>query len=85
MAQRSSDEKTIGVTEFKAHCLALIDEVARGKTDRVILLKHKRPVAAIVPVSHERVELWGAMRGSVKIAPDTDLTQPTGEIWEADT
>jgi len=30
-------------------------------------------------------ELWGALRGTVKIPPGTDLTQGTGEVWEADT
>ena len=76
-------EKAIGVTAFKARCLALIDEVARGKTPRVLLLKHGKPVAAIVPVQDEPVELWGAMKGSVKVARGVDLTEPTGEIWEA--
>jgi prevent-host-death family protein len=85
MAADTAENRTIGVTAFKAQCLALIDEVARGKTGRVILMKHNRPIAAIVPIEHEPVELWGAMRGSVKVAPGTDLTQPTEEVWEAET
>ena len=84
MKSASFDETIIGVTAFKAQCLALIDDVARGKTRRVVLMKHNRPIAAIVPVEQELPELWGAMRGTVKIAPGTDLTQPTGEIWEAE-
>ncbi len=83
MSAMKRGEKTIGVTAFKARCLALIDEVARGKTPRVLLLKHDKAVAAIVPVHDETVELWGAMKGSVKVAPGVDLTEPTGEIWEA--
>ena len=39
--------------------------------------KRSAPVA-------ETAELWGAMAGSVRIAPGTDLTKPTGEVWEAD-
>ena len=81
----ATEDKTIGVTAFKAQCLALIDDVARGKSRRVVLLKRNRPVAAIVPIGEEPAELWGALRGSVKIAPDTDLTQPTGETWETET
>jgi antitoxin (DNA-binding transcriptional repressor) of toxin-antitoxin stability system len=77
-------DKTIGVTAFKAQCLALIDDVARGKARRVVLLKRNRPVAAIVPVRDEPAELWGALRGTVKIPAGTDLTQPTGETWEAE-
>ena len=85
MAVDPTDEKTIGGTVFKARCLALMDDGARGKTRRVVVLKRNRPVAAIVPLEHAPVELWGAMRGTVRIAPGTDLTQGTGEVWEAET
>jgi antitoxin (DNA-binding transcriptional repressor) of toxin-antitoxin stability system len=80
-----TDEKAIGVTAFKAQCLALIDEVAKRKTRRVVLMKHNRPVAAIVPIEQDLPDLWGAMRGTVTIAPGADLTAPTGEVWEAET
>jgi prevent-host-death family protein len=85
MTADRGDETTIGVTAFKARCLSLIDDVARGKTGRVVLTKHNRPVAAIVPVEREEVQLWGAMRGTVIIPPGTDITAPTGEVWEAET
>jgi antitoxin (DNA-binding transcriptional repressor) of toxin-antitoxin stability system len=68
MGDEKTRELVIGVTAFKARCLALIDEVAQGKTGRVLLMKHNRAVAAIVPVKSERAELWGAMRGTVKVA-----------------
>jgi antitoxin (DNA-binding transcriptional repressor) of toxin-antitoxin stability system len=45
-----ADEVSIEVTAFKARCLALIDDVARGKTRGVVLMKHNRPVAAIAPM-----------------------------------
>jgi len=80
----NADEKSIGVTAFKSRCLALIDEVAEGKTRRVVLIKRNRPVAAVVPLRREPQELWGAMRGTVKVASGTDLTKGTGEVWEAD-
>ena len=84
MMDNEMDEKTIGVTAFKARCLALIDEVAEGKTRRVVLVKHNRPVAALVAFGQDPLELWGAMRGTVKVAPGTDLTRGTDEVWEAD-
>ncbi|HEX3953321.1 MAG TPA: hypothetical protein VHW90_07090 [Stellaceae bacterium] len=84
MKRDRPEESVIGVTAFKAQCLALIDEVARGKTQRVVLMRHNRPVAAIVPIEHEPVELWGAMRGSVNISPGVNLTEPTGEIRQAE-
>ncbi|MGO9777492.1 MAG: type II toxin-antitoxin system Phd/YefM family antitoxin [Terracidiphilus sp.] len=87
MPTLTSNSTTIGVTAFKTKCLGLIDDVAKGKTGRIVLLKHNRPVAAVVPI-HEDVEedfdLWGAMRGTVTILPGVDLTEPTGEIWDAE-
>jgi prevent-host-death family protein len=85
MAAVKDDEVSIGVTAFKARCLAVIDEVARGKTRRVLLTKRNRPIAAIVPVEREPVELWGAMRSTVRVAPGVDLTQGTDEVWDAET
>jgi prevent-host-death family protein len=82
--ENKADEVSIGVTAFKARCLALIEEVAQGKTRRVLLTKRNRPIAAIVPVEHELAELWGAMRGTVKVAPGTDLTQGADEVWDAE-
>jgi antitoxin (DNA-binding transcriptional repressor) of toxin-antitoxin stability system len=49
-----------------------------------VLVKHNRPIAAVVPLGGGPPELWGAMRGTVKVAPGTDLTKGTGEVWEAD-
>ena len=75
---------SIGVTAFKARCLALIDDVVRGKTRRILLTKHRRPVAAIVSLEGCPAPLWGALRGTVTIAPGVDLTAGGGELWEAD-
>ncbi len=75
---------SIGVTSFKARCLAVIDDVFKGKTSRVVLMKHNRPVAAIVPIAGRSIELWGSLQGTVKIVSGTDLTAPAGEAWDAD-
>ena len=87
MPVAATNESTINVTAFKSQCLGLIDDVAQGKTDRIVLLKHNRPIAAVVPVNddaREPFDLWGAMRGTVTVAPGVDLTESTGEIWEAE-
>lgn len=40
--------ETIQASEFKAKCLALLDEVARtGET--IVITKHGEPVAKLVP------------------------------------
>lgn len=86
MTAGTKNKNAIGVTAFKAQCLGLIDEVAQGKTDRIVLLKHNKPVAAIVPIGRDGddpFELWGAMRDTIAIAPGVDLTDPLDVEWEA--
>lgn len=87
MPARHNKETAVGVTAFKSKCLGLIDDVAQGKTGRVLLLKRNRAVAAIVPVHDgpaDEQDLWGAMRGTVTVAPGVDLTDPAGEVWDAE-
>lgn len=88
MPAGTAKKTAIGVTAFKAKCLGLIDDVAQGKTDRIVLLKHNRPVAALVPIQEKKgakhFELWGAMSGTFTVAPGVDLTDSTGEVWDAE-
>jgi antitoxin (DNA-binding transcriptional repressor) of toxin-antitoxin stability system len=87
MPEVSTKESAINVTAFKAKCLGLIDDVAQGKTERIVLLKHNRPIAAVIPLggdASEAFDLWGAMRGTVTVAPGVDLTESSGEVWEAE-
>lgn len=87
MSASIKSEAAIGVTAFKSQCLGLIDDVAQGKMGRVVLLKHNRPIAAVVPLPEKSglgFELWGAMRGTVTVPPGVDLTAPTGDIWDAE-
>ena len=47
----TTTEKTIGVTEFKPQSLELIEEIASGKVQRLVLTPSAgKPVAAIVPI-----------------------------------
>ena len=76
--------RTISITEFRRQCFSLTDAVARGRLRRIILTKYGRPVAEILPASEVPVRLWGAMRGRVRVAPDTDLTRPTEIVRDAE-
>lgn len=77
----------IGVTAFKARCLELIDDVARGRKTRVLLTKRGRAVAALVPLAEKMArkrDPWGGLRGTVTVSAGFDLTQPAGEAWNAE-
>ncbi|HWD60020.1 MAG TPA: type II toxin-antitoxin system prevent-host-death family antitoxin [Stellaceae bacterium] len=71
--------ETISATEFKAKCLELLDQVARGELPRLIVTKRGNPVAMLVPLPAATAaieQLYGWQRGSVIIPPGFDLTEP---------
>lgn len=81
-------EKTIGVTAFKAKCLGLVDEIASGKTSRVVLTRRGTPVAQLVRVApmaaERRPSPFGALAHMMKFDPSVDLTEPSGLEFDAE-
>jgi prevent-host-death family protein len=61
-------ESTIGVGEFGSKCLGLLDQVAKGNS--LVITKHGRPIAKILPVSVTAKSLRGSWKGIVKINGD---------------
>ncbi len=73
---------TIGASEFRAKCLALLDEVARtGQT--IVVTRNGRPVAELRPHRPPRAKsLIGLHEGQISIAGD--IVSPLGSPkWEA--
>jgi len=62
---------SIPAAVFKAECLRLMDEVARTGQP-VVITKHGRPVAQLVPVPATPGSLFGYMRNTVTIKGDVD-------------
>lgn len=58
---------TITATEFKAKCLSLIDEV-RETGGELVISKHGRPVARLVPTGTDKP--WLALRGKGRFIGD---------------
>ncbi len=72
-------EQRIQASEFKARCLALLDDVARHRTE-IVVTKHGRPVARVVPVG----EPLSTDRSVTLLADDDDAYYSTGEEWDAE-
>lgn len=74
----------INASEFKAKCLALLDEVARtGKT--LTILKHGKIVAELVPAQNSRTRYTqDDLLGSVTVTGDilSPCLEPTD--WDAE-
>jgi len=74
----------INASEFKAKCLAILDEVfASGRT--VTILKRGKPVAQLVPPV-QRDDGWpqAMLAGSVEIVGDVIDPTIDPEAWEAE-
>jgi prevent-host-death family protein len=71
----------LSVTQFKAHCLGVIEQVQKQKT-RVTLTRHGRPAAELVPVNVSAPGvLFGRSKNTTVIHGDL---LSTGESWDAE-
>ncbi|MGH7638443.1 MAG: type II toxin-antitoxin system Phd/YefM family antitoxin [Gemmatimonadaceae bacterium] len=70
--------KKIAAAKFKEQCLAILDRLG---PEGVVVTKHGRPVARVLPVRESSAELIGALRDQVTIKGDL---LSTGVSWEAD-
>ena len=73
--------KTMKASDFKARCLAVMDEVARHH-EPVLITKNGKPVAELRAHAGRRAKSpIGLHRGRVRIKGD--LLAPLGAKWEA--
>ncbi len=75
-----AEGRVVAAAEFKAHCLALMDEVRATGTEFVIT-KHNKPVARLVPVLEKAGSSFiGRARGTITVMGD--IVAPTAPDWE---
>ena len=70
--------KSVPAAQFKEQCLALLDRVG---PDGIIITKHGKPVAKLVPIHTDNVKLIGSFKGKIKIKGNI---LSTGVKWDAE-
>jgi antitoxin (DNA-binding transcriptional repressor) of toxin-antitoxin stability system len=90
-AGRLADKsREIGVTEFKAKSLGLIDDVAKGRLTEVRLTKRGKVVARLTAELSGQVapkkritlaDIAEAMKGTISIPEGVDVTEPSPD-WD---
>ena len=70
--------REIGAAKFKEHCLALLDHL---DADGLIITKHGKPVARVVPYGSDSADLIGSLQHKMTIRGDLFTT---GAMWDAD-
>jgi antitoxin (DNA-binding transcriptional repressor) of toxin-antitoxin stability system len=61
--------KKIAVGSFKTTCLAVVDEV-QAKHETVMITKHGKPVAKLVPVNIETDDIYNFLAGKGTVTGD---------------
>ncbi len=75
--------KTINASEFKAKCLAILDEVGQtGET--VTILKRGKPVAQLVPPVPRETYPQDTLAGTGRIIGDVIEPPLPPEAWDAE-
>ncbi len=75
--------KEVAISEFKAKCLALIDQVQKTKRP-IVITKFGKPVAEVIPSSPKPTADWmGSMKDSMKILGDIVSPASDENEWEA--
>jgi prevent-host-death family protein len=77
--------KMVPATEFKAKCLALIEEMQRSG-EPLTITRRGKPAITLTAQREEaapRPSILGIMKGTVSWAPGFDPTDPVDPDWEA--
>jgi prevent-host-death family protein len=70
--------KSVPAAKFKEQCLALLDQVG---PDGIVITKHGKPVAKLVPIYTDSATLIGSFKGKIKIKGNI---LSTGVKWDAE-
>ncbi len=72
--------RMIKASEFKAKCLAVLDDVERTRQP-VVITKRGKPVAELVPHTERKRTARGILKGRLEILGD--IISPIEVEWEA--
>ncbi len=72
--------KKMAAGSFKTNCLAVMDEV-QAKHETVVITKHGKPVAKLVPVNSETDEIYDFLKGKGAVTGDVVSPALSLEEW----
>ena len=67
----------MAAAKFKEQCLSILDHLG---PEGIVVTKHGKPVARVVPVETASADLIGVLRGKIRIKGDITST---GIGWDA--
>lgn len=69
--------KRVAAAKFKEQCLAILDQLG---PEGIVITKHGRPVARLLPAERASADLIGSLRGRIRVRGDV---LSTGVKWDA--
>jgi prevent-host-death family protein len=72
--------KKMAAGAFKVHCLAVMDEV-QAKRETVVITKHGKPVAKLVPADKNTDDIYDFLAGKGKVTGDIVSPAISSEAW----
>lgn len=70
--------KKMNASKFKEQSLSILDNL---EPEGLIITKHGKPVAKLIPIQEQSANLIGALKGKLVINGDI---MSTGERWDAE-
>jgi prevent-host-death family protein len=80
MFKGALEMKKMAAGSFKVHCLAIMDEV-QAKRETVVITKHGKPVAKLVPINKDTDEIYNFLAGKGSITGDVISPAISPEDW----
>ena len=73
--------KQIAAGQFKAQCLAIMDQVSKTG-EPIVVTKHGKPVVKLVPAENRPDDIFDYMAGKAKVVGDIVGPVTPAEYWE---
>ena len=74
--------RKMSATEFRMRCHEIIDDV-NGTRETVVITKHGRPVAKLVPAGPAGHNFLGSLAGIIEIVGDIESPVEPTRAWSA--
>ena len=71
----------IAISQFKSHCLEIIEKL-QTNGQSIIITKRDKAVAKVLPIDNKKVSLFGILKNKAEIK--ANILEPIDETWNAE-
>jgi len=73
--------KTMPASEFKTHCLSLLDEVLESG-EEILILKRGKPIARVLPYLRPELSPQATLLGTMRAMDDLIEPPLAADVWD---